>query len=176
MADCESQFSRGGTARGAYSPYSSVTPQTNQSTRNACAQHTSDGNDHHSSRDARDDCAVGHTAAADASSDVSAVAQSGSLAVHASSRMACARSDDYSDRPHDHGMHADQCSYSAGVSVVAPSAAAPHLQGASLPISTDQACMGGENRADLMRSTSISNLPDFRADADAPLIDFADDA
>ncbi len=40
MEEGESQFTKGGTARGAYSPYSSVTPQTNQSTRNACAQHT----------------------------------------------------------------------------------------------------------------------------------------
>ena len=40
MADCESQYTRGGTARGAYCPYSSVTPTTNQVTRNDRAQHS----------------------------------------------------------------------------------------------------------------------------------------
>ena len=56
-------YSTGGHARGAYIPYSSVTPVTDHMHLRE-DQHTSDGNDQHSSRDARGDCAVGQRAGA----------------------------------------------------------------------------------------------------------------
>ena len=100
-------FSEGGTAQGAYSPfiYNEVTPVTLRVT-NDCAQHTSDGNVQHSSRDARDDCAVGRGPAAAASTDATAVGQDDPQAVHAPSSLACAHTKDLSCCPHDHGMHA----------------------------------------------------------------------
>ena len=131
-------FSEGGTAQGAYSPL--VTPPTHSlvTSGNDRAQHTSDGNDQHSSRDARDDCAVGRGPAAGASADATAVGQDDPQALHASSRLACAHSDDNSGCPHDHGMHASPsaCPVSAGVAAL--SAPAPHSQGARSPLASSE--------------------------------------
>ena len=98
----EDVFSEGGTARGAYSPYNNTTPPTLSVTRTdtTCAQHTSDGNDQHSLHDACNDCAMGRGPAAAASSDATAVGQDDPLAVHASSSLACARSNDTLGCPH----------------------------------------------------------------------------
>ena len=171
-------FTEGGTAQGAYSPYNIITPPTLivTSHNQHCAQHTSDGNDQHSSRDARGDCAVGQQAAADASTDVSAAAQSDPHAGRASSYVTCARSSDSLERPHDHAMHAGQGTHQEGVSVAAPSAAAPHPPGALLTLPSSRACEMRENQINSVRSTSVPNLSGDRADHDAPLIDFSDEA
>ena len=137
-------------------------------------QHTSDGNDQHSSRDARGDCAVGQRPVLGASTDATMTGQCDPQAMHASLSMSCALSRDDSHSPHDHDLHANQSACSEGVCVTAPSAAAPHLQGARLPISFDYEPNQCEDQRDLVRSTSVSNFPDPRADSRAPLIEFGD--
>ena len=70
-------------------------------------------------------------------------------------------------------MHAKRSVCSEDVGVAAPSATAPHLQGACLPLAFDHEHDQCENQMNLMRSTSVSNLSNSRADSDAPLIDFS---
>ena len=145
--------------------YSQSQPTTliiNQSSL-PCAQHTSDANDQHSSRDARDDCAVGQRPSVDASTDVSMDGQGDPQARHASSHVTCARMNEDLCCPHDHSMHAKRGVCSEGVGVAALSAPAPHLQGACLPLSFDHEHDQRENQMDLVRSTSVSNLSNSRA-------------
>ena len=63
-------LSEDGLARGAYSPYPTPPTLSAHSNSTTCAQHTSDGNDQHSSCDVHGDCAVGRGPAAVASADL----------------------------------------------------------------------------------------------------------
>ena len=90
-------YSTGGHARGAYIPYHSVTPVTDH-IHHRDDQHTSDGNDQHSSRDARGDCAVGQRPVLGASTDATMTGQCDPQARHASFGMSYSSSnDDFDD-------------------------------------------------------------------------------
>merc|ERR1711920_983335 len=137
-----------------------------------CAQHTSDGNDQHSSCDAHGDCAVGRGPAAVAS--VAAVGQDDPQALHASSRMACARAIEHSCCPHDHGMHAKTSVCPGDVSVAALGANTPHSQGACSHLASREAPLDEADRLNSMRLSSVSISADQRTLSDAPLINFDD--
>merc|ERR1712087_676657 len=167
-------FSEDGLARGAYSPYPTPPTLSAHSNSTTCAQHTSDGNDQHSSCDAHGDCAVGRGPAAVASAEVTAVGQDDSQALHASSRMACARALDHSCCPHDHGMHAKTSVCPVDVSVAALGANTPHSQGACSHLASKEAPPSESDRLNSMRLSSVSISADQRTLSDAPLINFDD--
>merc|ERR1712087_421379 len=165
-------FSDDGLARGAYSPY--PTPSTRSVINPTCAQHTSDGNDQHSSCDVHGDCAVGRGPAAVASADVTAVGQDDPQALHASSRMACARALEHSCCPHDHSMHAKTSMCPVDVSVAALGANTPHSQGACSHLASKEAPPSESDRLNSMRLSSVSISAEQRTLSDAPLINFDD--
>merc|ERR1712087_153865 len=167
-------FSEDGLARGAYSPYPTPPTLSAHSNSTTCAQHTSDGNDQHSSCDVHGDCAVGRGPAAVASAELTAVGQDDPQALHASSRMACARAIEHSCCPHDHSMHAKTSVCPVDVSVAALGANTPHSQGACSHLASKEAPPSDDNRLNSMRLPSVSISADGRAPLDAPLIDFGD--
>merc|ERR1712087_339369 len=167
-------FSEDGLARGAYSPYPTPPTLSAHSNSTTCAQHTSDGNDQHSSCDVHGDCAVGRGPAAVASAEVTAVGQDDPQALHASSRMACARALDHSCCPHDHGMHAKTSVCPGDVSVAALGANTPHSQGACSHLASREAPLDEADRLNSMRLSSVSISADQRTLSDAPLINFDD--
>merc|ERR1712087_314093 len=167
-------FSEDGLARGAYSPYPTPPTLSAHSNSTTCAQHTSDGNDQHSSCDVHGDCAVGRGPAAVASAEVTAVGQDDPQALHASSRMACARALDHSCCPHDHGMHAKTSVCPGDVSVAALGANTPHSQGACSHLASKEASLDEADRLNSMRLASVSISADQRMLSDAPLINFDD--
>ena len=153
-------FSLGGTARGAYIPYPSSNPTipgpvTDQ--HHPSDQHTSDVNDQHSSCDVHGDCAMGHAPPVDASADVSTGGPVDPSAGHASSRVSCACN---MHGLHDHAMHASSTAQPEGGSVVAPSAATPHPQGACLPLVFEGSSETCSHESDMMHLMSASHFND----------------
>merc|ERR1712087_323342 len=167
-------FSEDGLARGAYSPYPTPPTLSAHSNSTTCAQHTSDGNDQHSSCDVHGDCAVGRGPAAVASAELTAVGQDDPQALHASSRMACARAIEHSCCPHDHSMHAKTSVCPGDVSVAALGANTPHSQGACSHLASKEAPPSESDRLNSMRLSSVSISADQRTLSDAPLINFDD--
>ena len=152
-------FSEGGTAQGAYSPYSSVTPPTFSVLSDSdCAQHTSDGNDQHSSRDARGDCATSQSSLIScAAATVPLSDGHDSLAPNASPRASagCVSAQIAQSYSADSCvMHPDLHERGCGAASCAP-AAPPHV-----------------GRA--LSASAAASLSPSKSIEDKPLIDFSD--